>query len=290
VLTWTGTAAASNNPDTYDWQVDFADSVNGTPVSAVVGITIRDLAPTHSIANASGGTGSTGTPYSAQFIQGNTGANSVDLANVNDPNTTQPLNIVSTTPGVGNPAGGSGLGFSLAAGLLTVTPNGTLVDADRGTHDFDVQVTDGANPVTISVRVEVIGIAPTFTSTPVTSATPGSLYTYTAIASGTPAPTLSLTSILPSWLTFNPATGELTGTPGNSNAKTSATVTITADNGVPPLATQTFTIDVARSPDATSKSSSDSGGCEASTQQPFALLLIAALGVLCVPIVLRRRA
>jgi hypothetical protein len=290
VLTWTGTADAMNPPGAYEWQVDFEDAVNATPMSALVTITIIDLAPGHVIAGAASGTGSSGSPYATQFIQGDNGSVSVDLATVTDPNTGQPLNIVATTPDGANPAGGAGFGFSLSGtGLLTVTPSGTLVDADRGIHNFSIEITDGANNIVIAARVTVVGIAPTFTSVPVTAATPGSLYTYTAVAAGTPAPTLALTSVLPAWLTFSASTGELTGTPGNSDAKTTVTVTLTASNGVTPNGTQTFDIVVARSPDAKSNDKGDDG-CVASSDGNLALVLIAALGVLCVPMLLRRRA
>jgi hypothetical protein len=175
--------------------------------------------------------------------------------------------------------------------LLTVTPNGTLIDADRGIHNFDVQITDGSNNITIAARVTVVGIAPTFTSVPVTTATPGSLYAYTAVAAGTPAPSLALASVLPAWLTFNATTGELTGTPGNSDAKTTVTVTLTASNGVTPNGTQTFDINVARSPDAKSKDNG-SDGCAAggTSGATILLLLLAVAGVLVAGELRRRRA
>jgi hypothetical protein len=292
VLTWTGTADATNPPGTYEWQVDFEDAVNGTPMTAFVTITINDLQPGHTGAGATGGTGAPGNPYVTQFVQGDNGSISVDLATVTDPNTTQPLSITSTTPSAANPAGGAGFGFTLGGtGLLTVTPNGTLIDADRGIHNFDVQITDGSNNITIAARVTVVGIAPTFTSVPVTTATPGSLYAYTAVAAGTPAPSLALASVLPAWLTFNATTGELTGTPGNSDAKTTVTVTLTASNGVTPNGTQTFDINVARSPDAKSKDNG-SDGCAAggTSGATILLLLLAVAGVLVAGELRRRRA
>ncbi len=261
VLTWTGTIDPANPPQAFSWTVTFADTGDGTPVNCTVTISINDLAPGHTIANATGGIGTPSVPYTAGFTHGDTGANSVDLATVTDPNTSQPLSLGAITPWAGNPSGGSGFMFSFAASLLTVAPAGTLQTADLGIHTFDVVVTDGANPITIVAELEVVGVPPTFTSAPVTTAKPGDLYTYTAATTGIPAPTLSA-GTLPTWLTFNPATGELTGTPPNTAAKTTISVTLTASNGIAPNATQAFDIVVDRAPGAKT-STGDSGGCAA---------------------------
>jgi hypothetical protein len=219
VLSWTGTADASNPPGIYTWMVDFNDAVNGATVTIQVDITINDLPPTHSIANATGGNGSAGNPYTGQFSQGDTGAVSLDLSSATDPNTSQSVSLIAATPGGSNPSGGSGLAFNVGGGFLTVAPAGTLQVADRGTHTFDVEISDGTNSTFIAVEIEVVGVPPTITSTPVTSATPGKVYSYAAIATGVPAPTLSVTSTLPGWLTFNAGTGILSGTPTKSDQK-----------------------------------------------------------------------
>ncbi len=281
LLAWTGTADASNAPGTYTWDVEFKDVVNGTPISITISITINDLPPTHGIANAAGGAGSSVNPYTQGFVHGDTGANAVDMAELSDPNTSQPLSLGTITPDVGNPSGGAGFVISLSAGtFVTVAPAGTLQTADLGTHTFEVAFTDGTSTATLFVELEVIGIAPTFTTTPVITATPGTPYLYTAAATGIPAPTLSA-GTLPTWLTFNPATGELAGTPPNTAAKNTYTITLTATNGVSPNGTQTFDIEVGRAPGAT-KSEGDSSGCAAGGPSPvwlLALLAPLALGV-----------
>ncbi len=83
--------------------------------------------------------------------------------------------------------------------------------------------------------------APVITSTPITTATVGTLYTYTITADGTPTPTITASS-LPGWL--NLASDTLSGTPGASDLGTTGTITITAANGVNPNATETFQITV----------------------------------------------
>ncbi len=279
-LTWTGVANAANPPGVYTWAIEFEDSLSGIGATCSATINILDLPPTHVPAGTTTGNGSAGTPYRREFTQGGTGAVSVDLATVTDPNTSQPLSLGSITPGGSNPSGGAGIVLSLAGGLLTATPGGTLVDADRGTHTFDVEVTDGTNTVTIAVEIEVLGIPPSFTSVPVTTAVPGSPYLYTVTAYGSPTPTLAVTSTLPAWLSFNAATGELAGTPGNVDARKTFTVTLTATNSMMPVAVQTFAIEVDRSPDAKPGESEESGcahtGNAGRTMLWFALL---ALGV-----------
>ena len=62
-------------------------------------------------------------------------------------------------------------------------------------------------------------------------------------ATGTPAPTLGETGALPTGVTFTPATGVLAGTPAAGTVGTYS-ITITAQNGTTPNATQSFTLTV----------------------------------------------
>jgi microsomal dipeptidase-like Zn-dependent dipeptidase len=71
--------------------------------------------------------------------------------------------------------------------------------------------------------------------------------TFTVTAVGGPAPTLSVTGTLPGGVTFNAATGVFSGTPG-SNTPGTYPLTITASNGVPPNATQSFSLVVTATP------------------------------------------
>ena len=78
---------------------------------------------------------------------------------------------------------------------------------------------------------------PQITSTAPTTATVGTVYTYTIATTGTP--TLSVSGN-PAWLTLSGNT--LSGTPTAAGA--TGTITVTANNGVNPNATQTFSITV----------------------------------------------
>src|SRR5690606_41666685 len=73
-----------------------------------------------------------------------------------------------------------------------------------------------------TIIVANVNDAPTVTSTPITTATQGELYSYTLIAADEDAgdsTTLSAVT-LPEWLNFDPATGVLSGTPTNDRKST----------------------------------------------------------------------
>ena len=87
---------------------------------------------------------------------------------------------------------------------------------------------------------------PLFTSTPVTSATQNSVYTYIITTNDVDkgdVVTLS-SSTIPSWLSFDVNTGVLTGTPGNSDVG-NHTITINAQDLNGGTSQQVFTIAVA---------------------------------------------
>jgi hypothetical protein len=93
--------------------------------------------------------------------------------------------------------------------------------------------------------------APAITSANNTVFAEGSAGTFTFTATGTPTPTLALTGALPSGVTFTASTGVLSGTPAGGSSGTYP-LTFTASNGVPPNATQNFTLAVVTAPAITS--------------------------------------
>ncbi|WP_147440933.1 ice-binding family protein [Mycetocola zhadangensis] len=105
----------------------------------------------------------------------------------------------------------------------------------------------GCEPASTPVETD----SPAFTSTPPASATVGTPYTHTVTATGTPAPTYSVTGgELPTGLELDSATGVISGTP---TAPGQTTVTITASNGVTPVVSSivTFETSAADAPAAT---------------------------------------
>lgn len=87
--------------------------------------------------------------------------------------------------------------------------------------------------------------APAITSLNHKEFTNGSAGTFTVTTTGSPAPSLSVAGTLPTGITFvdnNNGTATLAGTPTSAGA---VVLTLTADNGVDPNATQSFTLTVA---------------------------------------------
>jgi hypothetical protein len=84
--------------------------------------------------------------------------------------------------------------------------------------------------------------APSITSGDNASFTVGVAGNFTVTASGSPAPTLSYSGVLPAGVTFNAASGILSGVP--TSAAGNFPITFIANNGVSPNATQNFTLTI----------------------------------------------
>jgi len=139
------------------------------------------------------------------------------------------------------------LTFDEATGILSGSP----ANSDEGDHAVVLAVTDGSDETTQSFTITVSIItpentAPEITSTSVINATVDTAYTYTLTATDADSDTLTMSADIPtalSWLTFDSATGILSGTPTSSDvAATSITLKVN-DGTVDTL--QTFTITVA---------------------------------------------
>jgi hypothetical protein len=246
-LTWTGTANAANAPGTYEWDVQLADGVS--TVNYTVRIIITNAAPAHVVIAPTTNDGSLATPYARNIDIGSTTA--VNIATVSDANTGQNLNFVSQTL-TASPGGSSATHtFSLSpvAGnpaTLVCTPSAAVL-ADLGDFDYTIVVEDNTTPTpvqtTLYVTITVVGTAPTITSTALTTAAVGFLYSYQLTATGNPATFTFGASPLPAWLSIN-GTGLISGTPAVGDIGVTPSITATAANGIAPNASQIFTITV----------------------------------------------
>ncbi|MFB2803333.1 Ig-like domain-containing protein [Shewanella seohaensis] len=149
----------------------------------------------------------------------------------------------------------SWLSFNVATGVLSGTPSNTNV----GSHAVVLRATDG-DGLTIdqsfTIVVANVNDAPTISSTALTSATQDAAYSYTLVATDSDVgDSLTLSAVtLPSWLSFNAATGVLSGTPTNANVGSHAVV-LRATDGDGLTIDQSFTIVVANVNDAPTISS-----------------------------------
>ncbi|HZW52349.1 MAG TPA: Ig-like domain repeat protein, partial [Rudaea sp.] len=131
-------------------------------------------------------------------------------------------------------------------------------DPTNGSPDIDLLagfVAVDAN--TIYFRIDVADLqtqAPQITSANATTFIVGQAGTFTVTSIGVPSAALALSGCtLPAGVTFvdnGNGTGTLAGTPGPGTANTYA-CTLTASNGIPPNATQAFTLTVANAPSQT---------------------------------------
>jgi hypothetical protein len=141
----------------------------------------------------------------------------------------------------------NGVTFNDATGVLSGTP----LPGTGGVYDLTFTASNGVKPTAVQTFVLTVDQAPTFTSSAATTFTVGTSGSFTVIASGYPTPTLSESGALPSGVSFNAATGLLSGTPQTGTAGTYPLV-FTASNGIGPAVTQQFTLSVDVAPTITS--------------------------------------
>jgi hypothetical protein len=156
MLTWGGTAAASNTPGDYIWSLDAADTGTGVSVLATVTIRILELPPTHTAASGVTGSGTAADPYFEEFTEGDDTSVIVDFAELTNPNSGQPMSLDDVRTDAGNPTGGAGFNITFAGNILTVAPDGTLTADDVGTHNFEIDIEAGNDLITIHLQVEVV--------------------------------------------------------------------------------------------------------------------------------------
>jgi hypothetical protein len=169
----------------------------------------------------------------------------------------------------GNPSPTFAVTTGSLPGWATLTTGGLLSGTAVLGQDVSVIVSaqngvgsDDAEVVTITVTA---GVAPTIISAaPPTVATVGTLYTFTFTAAGTPTPTFSAVG-LPVWLTLSPTTGLLSGTPAAGDLGTTGPITVMADNGVAPVATEVWSIVVSSGGGGGGGGGGDEGGGGCST-------------------------
>jgi hypothetical protein len=148
----------------------------------------------------------------------------------------------------------------------TATLTGTPTNADVGDNSVSLLVSDSGNGTAtqaFTITVANVNDAPSFTSTPVTTATENAAYTYDVTATDpdtgdTPAITASG---LPAWLTLTDngnGTATLSGTPDSSDVGDS-NITLTASDGTAST-DQTFTLTVDSAPSTSSSGGGGGGG------------------------------
>ena len=124
--------------------------------------------------------------------------------------------------------------FDSASGRLSGTP--TLGDVGTATG-IAISVSDGTDSASLasfSITVAMIqtNSSPTISGTPATSVDVGNSYSFTPTASDPDGDTLTFSIVnMPGWASFNSATGNLSGTPGNGDVGTYNGIAISVSDG-----------------------------------------------------------
>jgi hypothetical protein len=155
--------------------------------------------------------------------------------------------LTHNSSGTGGFAVPNGTAVTFRGTLGTVNPTGTTLTSGTATSVYTAASSTGTGSGTATVDNQTVSATITIVAPPaITSANStqfvlGAAGTFTVTATGYPAPTFSETGTLPNGVALTSA-GVLSGTP--TGAGGTYPITITAQNGVSPNATQTFTLTV----------------------------------------------
>ena len=135
--------------------------------------------------------------------------------------------------------------FDENSGSLTGTPTNT--DARRY-ENIVVSVSDRQNMAALAafdIEVQFVNTPPVISGTPQTRVTAGSLYDFTPTVVDADGDSMVFTlSGAPGWVNVNAATGQLTGTPQNTDVGIVENVALTVTDGIDTVALEPFSIEV----------------------------------------------
>jgi hypothetical protein len=135
--------------------------------------------------------------------------------------------------------------FNTATGRLQGTPAASNAGSYEG---IIIRVSDGTATTSLpafSVTVTAANAAPTISGTPGTAIVSGNAYSFTPTAADANNDTLTFSVVnMPSWATFNTATGRLQGTPTVANVGSYTGITIRVTDGTATTSLAAFTITV----------------------------------------------
>jgi len=130
------------------------------------------------------------------------------------------------------------------AGDFTYTPNADF----NGTDSFTYKVNDGtvdSNIATVTVTVTAVNDTPLISGVAATSVNEDSSYTFTPTASDIENDTLTFfITNKPSWADFDSSTGQLSGTPTNSDVGTTDEIIISVNDGELSADLQAFNLSI----------------------------------------------
>ncbi|MFY8325389.1 tandem-95 repeat protein, partial [Pseudoalteromonas sp. ZZD1] len=125
----------------------------------------------------------------------------------------------------------------------------------EGTLTFSAIVTDtagNASPAVTATVTKQYNVAPVLSGTPSTTTAEDAAYSFTPTLTDSDTGDTHTFSIInkPSWASFNTSTGELSGTPDNSDVGSYANITISVSDGTASASLAPFTLEVTNTNDA----------------------------------------
>ncbi|MGF1736908.1 Ig-like domain-containing protein [Photobacterium satsumensis] len=147
--------------------------------------------------------------------------------------------------------------FNTASGLLSGTP----ANDDVGTtSNIVIKVSDGTETVSLAAfNLEVVNVndAPQISGNPATSVQQDASYSFTPVASDIDNDDLTFSiENQPAWVSFNTASGLLSGTPTNDDVGTTSNIVIKVSDGTETVSLAAFNLEVVNVNDAPSISGS----------------------------------
>jgi hypothetical protein len=161
----------------------------------------------------------------------------------------------------------AGVSLNASTGLLSGTPQ----PGSGGSYTLTVSADNGVTPVATQTFTLIVNEAPQITSANSATFTVGTNGMFQVTASGYPASMFTESGTLPNGVSFNTATGVLTGTPMVNTAGI-YTLNFTPKNATGTGTTQTFTLIVDQPPAITS------GSTATFTEGTFASFNVTATG------------
>ncbi|PYV20164.1 MAG: hypothetical protein DMG27_23710, partial [Acidobacteria bacterium] len=260
VVTWTSTNGGSFASPT---------STTNSGGTVTVSFTTTTVAGTVHRVTATDNTSLTGASANITTVAGAVSASastvSANPLAVLADNTTTSTITVTLKDQFNNPVSGKTVTLAAGSGSSTISAasgasgaNGvvtfTVKDAVGQTVIYTAKDTTDNPNVTLTQTAAVTFYVPTALITSGNSTTFGEtkLGTFTVTANGFPAPTFTESGTLPNGVTFNTATGVLSGTPASGTAGAYNNISLGASNGYGASPTQNFTLTVQAPPAAPS--------------------------------------
>ncbi|MGC9363767.1 MAG: putative Ig domain-containing protein [Fidelibacterota bacterium] len=131
------------------------------------------------------------------------------------------------------------LAINLYSGVLRGTPN----NEDVGDYNLSIYVSDGTDSDTVDFTIHVENRLPQLESSPVASVEEDNPYTYDIDYDDEGEGAVYRWLIQPAWLSLNPSTGVISGTPDNSDVGEHV-ISVQVDDGNSGIVSHTFTVTV----------------------------------------------